>query len=176
MTLVCEDYCSHTGGAKLPSCTPEVQLVEFSAGRTVTILLKVSQCLCQKLNLSKCLTTFNEQWKCCQLMVPFLFALNICRCSTPLVISATFPCRTRCPLVLFGREIDIFPKDLPQPFCCPWDQSLRWGCWNLQCEVISCGSSCSYYCKRELIPVDLSKNISHLTVASDYLPAQWYIR
>lgn len=137
----------------------------------------MSQCPCLKLNLSKCLTTSPmSSESCCQLMAPLLFALTVCRSSTSVVIWATLPRRTRRPWVLFGSELDIFPEDLPQPLRCPWDQSLRWGCRIFQCEVISCGSSLSYYCKSELIPVDLSNKITHLTVvASDYLSARGHL-
>lgn len=77
----------------------------------------------------------------------YLFSFAVCRFATPVVTSTTFPCCTLCPPVLSGHEHDIFPEDPPhtQPSGCPRDQSLRWGCWISQCEVGSCGSSCSYY-------------------------------
>jgi len=55
-----------------------------------------------------------------------LFSLAVCR-SYPVVISATFPCRTRRPWVLLGRQLHRLPGDPPppQPYCCPRDQSLR---------------------------------------------------
>lgn len=58
-----------------------------------------------------------EQRECCQLIVPLSPLWPSRHSSTPVVISATFPCCTRCPLVLFGSEHNIFPKGLPQPFC-----------------------------------------------------------